>query len=324
MLCTVIWDVYGDDDRSEMWAALQNLLHEHSPDWSRKGVYAYWDPERRELLYVGLATNLPERFAQHNGLVTHSGGNKAGAIDNWFAGHARLGFTLLIQAAAVEILDMLYGLSPTLGAESKSITRIAEGQLIELHRLEHGHRPPWNSVGGSALGAQWATPSGRSIIRLLSAAGSSLFVARRTLRELVADHRARRLEALVHAARMRALMESHWLDDYGVDSDELIEKIGRFLMFREGKLIDDLDCSDEQIRRWVRWLADRAAQDADREKMLREMNELGGREAAIEGDRLAIEFIRYLLLDSTDDETAEIALEVIESGYLEEQPQLCL
>ena len=58
--------------------------------------------------------------------------------------------------------------------------------------------------------------------------------------------------------------------------------------------------------------------------MLREMNELGGREAAIEGDRLAIEFIRYLLLDSTDDETAEIALEVIESGYLEEQPQLCL
>jgi hypothetical protein len=52
MLCTVIWDVYRDDERRDVWAALQDLLPEHSPDWSRKGVYAYWDPGSRELLRV--------------------------------------------------------------------------------------------------------------------------------------------------------------------------------------------------------------------------------------------------------------------------------
>ena len=324
MLCTVIWDVYRDRERRKVWAALQDLLTEHSPDWSRKGVYAYWDPGSRELLYVGLATNLPERFAQHNGLVAHSGGNKLNKIDSWFEGHERLGFTLLLQAAAVEILDVLYQLNPTLGAESAGITRVAEGQLIELHRLEYGHRPPWNNVGGSALGARWATPSGRCVIRLLSGADSSLFVARRTLRELVADHRARRMEALVHAARMRALMESHQLDDYDVDPNEVVEKIERFLMLRGGKLIDDLDSTDDQIRDWVTRLADRVAQATDREQMLHEMDDFGSETAVAEGDHEAMAFIRHLLLDGTDDETAEIALEVLETGYLEEEPQLDL
>jgi hypothetical protein len=271
-----------------------------------------------------LATNLPERFAQHNGLVTHSGGNKLNAIESWFVAHERLGFTLLLQAAAVEILDVLYQLSLTLGAESAGITRIAEGQLIELHRLEHGHRPPWNSVGGSALGARWATPSGRPVIRLLSAADSSLFVARRTLRDLVADHRARRLEALVHGARMRALMESHQLDDYDVDPQEVTEKIERFLMLRDGKLIDDLNCTDAQIRNWVRRLADRVAQAADREQILQQIDDLAGGAAIGEEDHQAMVFIRHLLLNDGDNETAEIALEVLNTRYLEEEPQLGL
>ena len=324
MLCTVIWDVYRDDERRNVWVALQDLLPEHSPDWSRKGVYAYWDPGSRELLYVGLATNLPERFAQHNGLVSHSGGNKLNAIESWFGGHDRLGFTLLLQAAAVEILDVLYQLSHTLGAESAGITRIAEGQLIELHRLEHGHRPPWNSVGGSALGARWATPSGRSVIRLLSASDSSLFVARRTLRDLVTDHQARRLEVLVHAARMRALMESHQLDNYDVDPKEVTAKIERFLMLREGKLIDELNSTDEQIRNWVRRLADGIAQAAGREQILQQMDDLSSGAFVGREDRKAMMFIRDLLLNEKDNETAEVALEVLNTHYLEEEPQLRL
>jgi hypothetical protein len=77
MLCTVIWDIYRSDERPQVWEALQSLLLEDSPDWSRKGVYGYWDPETKKLLYLGLANNLPERFSQHNGLVPHSGGNKS-------------------------------------------------------------------------------------------------------------------------------------------------------------------------------------------------------------------------------------------------------
>lgn len=324
MLCTVIWDVYCDGERRNIWTALQDLLPEHSPDWSRKGVYAYWDPENRELLYVGLATNLPERFAQHNGLVTHSGGNKLNAIESWFVTHEKLGFAIILQAAAVEILDVLYQLSPYLGAEPASITRIAEGQLIELHRLEHGHRPPWNSVGGSALGARWATPSGRPVVRLLSAADSSLFVARRTLRDLVADDRARRLEALVHAARMRALMESHRTDDYDLDPEEVVEKIQRFLMLREGKLIDDLNSTDEQIQNWVRRLADGVTQAADREQTLQQIDDLTSRAMIGNEDCQAMTLIRRLLLNDGANETAEIALEVLDTDYLKEEPRLGL
>jgi hypothetical protein len=324
MLCTVIWDIYRDDERRNIWMALQDLLPEHSPDWSRKGVYAYWDPENRELLYVGLATNLPERFAQHNGLVAHSGGNKLNAIEGWFAAHERLGFTLLLQAAAVEVLDTLYQLSPYLGAESAGITRIAEGQLIELHRLERGHRPPWNSVGGSARGARWATTSGRSVIRLLSAADSSLFVARRALRDLAADDRARRLETLVHTARMRALMESHQMDDYDLDPKAIMEKIQRFLMLRDGKLIDDLNSTDEQIRDWVRRLSNEATQAADREQILQQIDELASEAAIGSEDYRAIVLMRHHLLNDGGNETAGVALEVVNTGYLEEEPNLSL
>ena len=101
MLCTVIWDIYRSDERAQVWEALQSLLAEDSPDWSRKGVYGYWDPETRELLYLGLADNLAGRFAQHNGLVPHSGGNKSRQIEAWFEEHEQLGLTTMIQAAAV-------------------------------------------------------------------------------------------------------------------------------------------------------------------------------------------------------------------------------
>jgi hypothetical protein len=130
MLCTIIWDVYRDDERFQVWQAIRQLLSEDSPDWSRKGVYGYWDPETLRLLYVGLATNLPERFAQHNRLVPHSGGNKADVIDTWFSKHQKLGLTLIVQAAAVQTQDMLYSLNPLVGVESDDISRVAEGQLI--------------------------------------------------------------------------------------------------------------------------------------------------------------------------------------------------
>lgn len=322
MLCTVIWDTYANDERRAMWSALHRLVPPDSRDWSRKGVYAYWDPRDRQLLYVGLATDLPERFAQHNRLVPHSGGNKADKIDAWFENRDRIGFSLLVQAAAVEALDVLYGLSPTLGVESSSISRVAEGQLIELHRLEHGRRPPWNGVGGSSLGARWATQRGRSMIRLLSAADESLFVARRALRDLVSDVDSMRREASVHGARMRTLMESHEADfDEGDDPQERVERISRFLMLRAGKLVDDLADSDAEIRRWLNSFTDVDAQRDEQFRYLQATRELE-RAAPLERDQEALRFIASLLSDGTAEEVARDAADVLASGYLEQRPRL--
>jgi hypothetical protein len=322
MLCTLIWDVYTDADRVSVLAAMRRLLPRTSPDWSRKGVYAYWDPDTRELLYVGLATNLPQRFAHHNNLIAHSGGNKVEKINEWFSAHDRLGLTLLIQGAAVQILEDVRRMDPTIGAEAKGLTRIAEGQLIELHKQEYGRWPPWNDVGGSIQGGEWAQPSGRSVIRLLSAADDSLFVARRTLRELVKDKRALQMEALLHAVRMQALKELHGMDfNYGTDRQENVDKIMRVLMLIEGKLIDDLSSVDGRIREWVARFADPRSMAAERAEHLDRLRDIDA-EATHDADRAVAEFLAGFMSLDADEYNARLAASILEHAYLDEQPNL--
>lgn len=322
MLCTIVWDVYRDDERRQVWQALRDLIPADSPDWSQKGVYAYWDPDTHELLYVGLATYLPERFGQHNRLIPHSGGNKADKIDEWFSRHDRLGVTILMQGAAVETAGDLNSIDPLLGIEVSGVSRIAEGQLIELHKQAHGRWPAWNGVGGSVQGAEWAKPSTRSVISLLSAADENLFVARRSLRVLIGDRDALRYEALVHAARMEALMERHQVDDaVNLPSEERVEQIGRFLMLSAGKLVDDLVGLDELIRAWVERLSDVDAMALRRLGPIVELQRMAEESGNIK-DQLSSMFIARLLLDGNDDEDARTAAEVLASGYLDQGPIL--
>jgi hypothetical protein len=256
MLCTVIWDIYRSDERPQVWEALQSLLLEDSPDWSRKGVYGYWDPETKKLLYLGLANNLPERFSQHNGLVPHSGGNKSDQIEAWFERHEQLGLTTMIQAAAVGLLDLMHEISPSLGAESSEIIALGEGQLIELHRRETGARPSWNRIGGSKYGAELAIENGHSLIPILSAARDSLFVARRSLRDLTADERARTWEATIHSARMRAVLDAHDIRGLPAETPDISKRIEQLLLVRAGHLVDDLSPSNADIMEWLRRIED--------------------------------------------------------------------
>ncbi len=320
MLCTIVWDVYRDGERRQVWQALRELIPAASPDWSQKGVYAYWDPDTHELMYVGLATYLPERFGQHNRLIPHNGGNKADKIDKWFSRHERLGVTILMQSAAVETAGDLNSIDPLLGTEVSTVSRIAEGQLIELHKQVHGRWPAWNRVGGSVKGAEWANPSARSVIGLLSAADENLFVARRSLRALIGDRNALRYEAIVHAARMEALMERHQVDDaVHLPPQERVEQIGRFLMLSAGKLVDDLVGLDDLIRVWVERLSDADAMALRRLGSVVEMQRMAEESGNIKDQRSSM-FIARLLLDGSDDEDARTAAEVLTSGYLNQGP----
>lgn len=322
MLCTLIWDTYADADRVGVLAALRRLLPRHSRDWSRKGVYAFWDPDTHDLLYVGLASNLPQRFAQHNALVSHSGGNKSKYISEWFAAHERLGFTVLIQGAAVQILEDVRNMDWMLGVEANALTRVAEGQLIELHKQEYGHWPPWNGVGGSVKGSEWARPSERSVIKLLSASDESLFVARRTLRHLVGDRSALQMEALLHSARMDALQRIHGMDfDMSHDPNQNVEKIMRVLMYTDGKLIDDLSPADDRIRDGVARLSNKAGAADERIEHLTRIQQVSG-DAANEGERAVADYLAGYMSIDADEYHARLAAHIIESGYLDEKPDL--
>ncbi len=321
LLCTIIWDTYRTDERRAVWNALKSLLAEDSPDWSRKGVYGYWDAASRKLLYLGLATNLPTRFAQHNGLVKHSGGNKLKRIDAWFAEHPVLGFTVMLQAAAVAMLDLMQDLSVTMGASSDGIIALGEGQLIELHRKETGVRPPWNGVGGANRGRDLAVDTGTSLIPILSAARDSMFVARRSLRDLVMDERALAWEATIHAARMRAVMEAHDIRGLPTTGErDVSRRIEQLLLMRSGHLVDDLSPSDGDVIEWLRRIEDgRADLEVHR---LRDSVDALAPEVKLEGDRKVMGLIGAVAHATEFSGDASNVTEMHDGGYLASAPRL--
>lgn len=239
------------------------MLGDGQPDFARQGVYVYWDRASHEILYLGLASDLLDRFAQHNGLRAHSGGNKRAKIDEYFESHERLGFSVLIQGKAVAILEQIAALDPALGATAGDLIAVGEGQLIEMHRLLYGGWPAWNGTGGSREGQRWAAPA-PAPLEVLSGRRSSLFAARHSLRELVADFRLRLFEGKIHAARMRAVLDAHEVvKPWPTEGEEVKRPILRLLMLRSGHIVDELDASDERITHWLRIGGDPASWAAE-------------------------------------------------------------
>ena len=322
MLCTVIWEAYTSGERHQLWTALKDLLPKEDPDWSRNGLYVYWDPGSKDMLYVGLASNLPKRFAQHNRLVPHSGGNKRAEIDTWFETHEYLGFTIMIQAGAVALLDQLNEVSVTMGAKTADIIAGAEGQLIQLHRLERGTWPAWNGVSGAVRGQEWATETGRSLIRVLTSEMDSLFVARRTLRDLVADPDARRFEAAIHAGRMRAVLEAHEIRMPLPSHEDASRRVLQSFMVRSGKLVDDLTPSDAHVIEWLRRIEDGRSvlEFAAMREGLRTM----AADIRLPEDLAIAGLLHQIAADAEADNAhqASIVREIFVSRYLNDRPHL--
>jgi len=187
-LGTVVRDVYSDGERREIYDALEMLVR--GDWWNNAGVYCFWDPETRDPLYIGVASNLPERFAQHNSLKWHrpNRGNKGKQINEWFAGHRRLGVSVVLQEG---LADELY----------EPYSRNAEGQLLEGYRQAHGRLPAWNGVGGSRVGAGYARGNSAAWVDFATGAQDGLVVARRTIRALDDDSGAEYNECTIHPAR---------------------------------------------------------------------------------------------------------------------------
>ncbi|OMQ28576.1 hypothetical protein [Rhodococcus sp. D-1] len=203
-LGTVVRDVYTNTERQAMHKTLRDLLP--SGDWSKAGLYCYWNPENGEALYIGLSKDLPLRFAQHNSLRGKPGqGNKALEIDNWFQTHDRLGFSIVLQSA---LADDVY----------EGNTKLAEGQLIEGYRARHDKFPPWNKMSGSTDGHQYVGTDTAVWFDFMTGAADGLVVARRTIRELNDDATADLNEGRIHTSRtgMNHLTIDRKLDDTAI------------------------------------------------------------------------------------------------------------
>lgn len=215
MWVTFIRELFATDERTVVREALEDLCSPlDSYGWSSQGIYTFWDPCTRAILYIGLARDLPLRFAQHAGLRPCPPANcKCREMETWFEQHSQLGYAIIVQSPNLQPLVTRLArklqVDPADFIEDDPLPgelQALEGRVIELHRLRFGSLPAWNKVGGSVVGqAQVASiPALESerAFELFTGAEDSLLVARRTIRQLAEDATATSIEIDLHAARL--------------------------------------------------------------------------------------------------------------------------
>lgn len=200
--------------------------------WSSTGIYTFWNYNTREILYIGLATDLSQRFKQHLGLTASNShrGTKYLKIEEYFQSNTTLGYSVLLQSILGQA-TIRKNFSPFSSSiqtytdiENRSLSdynredikinlKDIEGQLIESFKQVHGHFPSWNSIGGSIVGQSKATRENYELIRSFSTSQYSPFVARSTLKELSHNPTLERYENFLHIIRFMMIQSGLTFDD---------------------------------------------------------------------------------------------------------------
>lgn len=223
MLATWIRDVYGNGDRTEMRAAIDEIASPlDSYGFASAGVYVFFDPIGSDVLYIGLARDLAQRFAQHNGLVSMPlSGCKRAQLEEWFKQHNSLGYAIFAQSCIDQVPvsrraatmraeyydeedDAFWGFDES-GLED---IKANEGVLIAAYVQRHGKLPPWNKIGGAIHSRERATSAICAQLDLATGLVDSLFLARKTIRELSSDPTAVSYEEALHAGRQWSVMKN--------------------------------------------------------------------------------------------------------------------
>jgi hypothetical protein len=215
---TFMLEAYRREDAREVHHALEEVLGPDSGSaWASGGVYVFWNFETREPLYVGIAGDLPERFAQHNGLRGCPPSScKREQIAQYFAEESDgLGYTVLAlsslsqtsthrQRASLALEDPeLIELNEALSEEPADEIRALEGRMIALYARQFGRPIRWNQSSGRL---PRVSPDARDAT-LATAVGifDCLLQARKTIRELAGDPEATMFEEHLHGIRLTAV-----------------------------------------------------------------------------------------------------------------------
>lgn len=223
MFGTIIMDSYKADEAESM---SQNIDEICSPmdtvGWASTGIYSFWDYYTKDVLYIGLASDLCVRFRQHNGLLPiDENACKVRQIQDYFSGHERLGYSILVQSPMSQpivhrneslyrkFLDCPKGMPiPNYaGEEGLEHIRQAEGQLIESYKQVVGEIPPWNKIGGDVFSRRYASESNfLYVVRAFSSGtADNYLVSRSTIRELAENAAYEWFEVQLHGLRMMML-----------------------------------------------------------------------------------------------------------------------
>lgn len=170
-LATVILNTYEAATVGELALGLDEMC---APTdlygFSSSGIYVFWHPDTKEVLYVGLAVDLPLRFRHHNNLNPCAVNCcKWPQIQQHFLSYPKLGYTILAQSALDQAVcdrwsavnaDQMERLMEEFGYhsedEAKSIMnkqvdrtlRRTEGAMLAVHEQDHGRLPAWNKIRG--------------------------------------------------------------------------------------------------------------------------------------------------------------------------------
>lgn len=224
MFGTVIIDAYSRDERQEIADAIDDLCSpKDNYGWASAGIYCFWDYYAEEVLYIGLASDLADRFKQHNGIKLVDGSSsKYAKIEEYFESNERLGYTIFVQSPLSQPLthrnkatykkfaEQLHSpVEDMLSDQGKEDIKQVEGILIEAYRKRNGHYPPWNEMGGSKSGQQVVMENNYNIVRSFCTPDEyyrNPIIARSTIRELSENPTYAGFENYLHAVRMNILI----------------------------------------------------------------------------------------------------------------------
>lgn len=223
MFGTIILDTYEESEKNKLADSIEEICSPmDSYGWSSAGIYSFWDYYTKQILYIGLAADLSERFKQHNGILPVGDNScKYNQIIEYFKKNKKLGYSILVQSPLSqpithrnekkyrEFLNKPKGIpiENYAGEEGKDNIRRAEGQLIEAYKMGTGDIPEWNKMGGSILGKKSATINNYyQIVKEFSRVETDNYlVARSSISEIAENPTYEWFESNLHGIRMMML-----------------------------------------------------------------------------------------------------------------------
>ena len=223
MFGTIIMDSYKSNEAELMANNIDEICSPMDTlGWASAGIYSFWNYYTKEILYIGLASDLCIRFKQHNGLYPiDENACKIRQINDYFSNYERLGYSILVQSPMSQPIvhrneakyrkfletpkDM--PIPNYAGEEGLTFIKQAEGQLIESYKMMVGDVPPWNKIGGDTFSRKYASEGNYLYVVEAFSKGTpdNFLVSRSTLRELAENATYEWFETQLHGLRMMML-----------------------------------------------------------------------------------------------------------------------